>query len=283
MCIRDSICSQLKRASDLSAIAAEMFGQGSTNPWVRFLTGLLDTWRQESSDAQLPIYEALEFLYEACSESRREFTYGEGVTLSTVHSAKGTEYDHVLLLGTWPARQDQAKLEETRRAFYVGMTRARKSLAVFDRLDVRPSLPETLTGPAIASREFAPTSGPDSGGSLSYETLGPEDLHLGYPGRFRDGSPVHAALGRLVPGDRLAMRSLDSNGIGLFDKMGVCVAQLSRKGSAQWGNRLGAVREIRVLAVACRAAAQDTEQARREQYQVPEWEVPVVEVVCEED
>ena len=37
----------------------------------------------------------------ACAESRREFTYGEGVTLSTVHSAKGTEFDHVLLVGPW--------------------------------------------------------------------------------------------------------------------------------------------------------------------------------------
>ncbi len=181
------IGSQLKRATDLSAIAAAMFGQRSVNPWVQFLAGLLDTWRQESADAQLPIYEALEFLYEACAESRRELTYGNGVALSTVHSAKGTEYDHVLLLGTWPASQEQAKLEETRRAFYVGMTRARKSLAVFDRLDVRPSLAESLTGPAIASREFAPTSGPDSSGSLSYETLGAEHLHLGYPGRFRGG------------------------------------------------------------------------------------------------
>ncbi len=79
------------------------------------------------------------------------------------------------------------------------------------------------------------------------------------------------------------MRSLDGNGIGLFDKMGVCVAQLSRKGGAHWGDRLGTVREVLVVAVACRTAAQDADDARREQYQVLEWEVPVVEVVCEED
>jgi superfamily I DNA/RNA helicase len=44
-----------------------------------------------------------DFLYEACAKSRRDFSYGDGVTLSTMHSAKGTEYDHVLLLGSWPA------------------------------------------------------------------------------------------------------------------------------------------------------------------------------------
>ena len=78
------------------------------------------------------------------------------MTLSTVHSAKGTEYDHVLLIGTWPARQDRAKLEETRRAFYVGMTRARKTLAVLDRQDIRPSLPETVAGPAVTVAESVP-------------------------------------------------------------------------------------------------------------------------------
>ena len=129
----------VKRASQLAAVAAEMFGQGSTNPWVQFLTRLLDTWQQESADAALPIYEAMEFLCEACAESRREFSYGDGVTLSTVHAAKGTEYDHVLLVGNWPVRQERAKLEESRRAFYVGMTRARKTLSVFDRQDIKPS------------------------------------------------------------------------------------------------------------------------------------------------
>lgn len=127
---------QPKRASELSAIAAEIFGQGAGNPWVTFLNGLLETWRQESSDSEIPTYEALEFLYEACAESRREFTYGDGVTLSTVHSAKGTEHDHVLLIGSWPTRQDRTKLEESRRAFYVGMTRARKTLMIVDRQDV---------------------------------------------------------------------------------------------------------------------------------------------------
>jgi ATP-dependent DNA helicase RecQ len=279
----EGIHNQLKRASELGVMAAEMLGQSNANPWVQFIAGLLDTWRQESSDAELPIYEALEFLYEACAESRREFSYGDGVTLSTVHSAKGTEYDHTLLIGTWPARQDRAKLEETRRAFYVGMTRARKTLAVVDRQDVRPSLPETVAGPAVAIRESVPKTTIGFSGLLSYETLGLEDIHLGYPARFRDGSPVHAALGRLTPGDTLTMRALERNGIGLFDKAGVCVARLSRKGDADWGKRLETVHEVRVLAMACRTAAQDAEQPRREQYQVQEWEVPLVEIVCREN
>ncbi|MGA2660653.1 MAG: RecQ family ATP-dependent DNA helicase [Verrucomicrobiota bacterium] len=279
----DGIHNTSKRATELSSMATAMFGAGSADPWVRFLIRLLDGWEVESTDAELPICESLEFLYEACAESRREFSYGDGVILSTVHSAKGTEYDHVLLVGTWPARQDRAKLEESRRAFYVGMTRARKTLSVVDRLDVRPSLPDTLTGPAIALREFDQKWRTETSDVLNYETLGLEDIHLGYPGRFPKKSQIHAALGRLVHGDKLAMRSLDGNGIGLFDGGDVCVARLSRKAETDWAGRLAAARDIRVLAMVCWSADQDAEQTRRERYQVSEWEIPVVEVMFQEN
>ncbi len=269
------------RASELKKIALEMFGDRSTNPWVQFLIRLLDDWKTESADAELPAFEASEFLNEICAESRREFSFGDGVTLSTVHAGKGTEYDHVLIVGTWAAALSRAKLEESRRAFYVGMTRARNTLAVFDRLDVRPSLPSTLTGPAIIVREHKQEqeSTNESVELLNYETLGLEDIHLGFPGRFPENSEMHLALGRLNPGDKLTMLCVEGSGIGLFDRTNVCVARLSHKAEESWINRLQAVREIRVLAMISRGADQDAEQTRRDQYRISEWEIPLVEIV----
>lgn len=63
------------------------------------------------------------------------------VTLSTIHSAKGLEWEHVYLLdlveGIIPDRQalessekKQSALEEERRLFYVGMTRAKNALTL---------------------------------------------------------------------------------------------------------------------------------------------------------
>jgi DNA helicase II / ATP-dependent DNA helicase PcrA len=59
----------------------------------------------------------------------------KAVTLSTFHSAKGLEFDHVYMIdchnGTIPSDEDSRdaeKLEEARRLFYVGMTRARLHL-----------------------------------------------------------------------------------------------------------------------------------------------------------
>lgn len=60
----------------------------------------------------------------------------QGVTLSTLHSVKGLEYDKVWILnvnqGIIPYRKAKLPLEieEERRLFYVGMTRARRELVL---------------------------------------------------------------------------------------------------------------------------------------------------------
>ncbi|MDT7725174.1 MAG: ATP-dependent helicase UvrD/PcrA [Actinomycetota bacterium] len=59
----------------------------------------------------------------------------EGVTLASLHAAKGLEWDAVFLVGlaegTMPIQHadgDEAAIEEERRLFYVGVTRAREHL-----------------------------------------------------------------------------------------------------------------------------------------------------------
>lgn len=60
----------------------------------------------------------------------------QGVTLSTLHSVKGLEYEKVWILnvnqGTIPYKKAKlaAQIEEERRLFYVGMTRAKKELTL---------------------------------------------------------------------------------------------------------------------------------------------------------
>src|SRR5438093_3493098 len=168
---------------------AEMFIPSETNVWTQFLCRLLEAWKTESGNAEAPVQDALEFLYGACSESRREFTYGQGVTLCTVHSAKGTEFDHVMVIGPWRLAPNKVAQEEERRTFYVGLTRARKTLAVFDRQEIRPSLPATLAENGVIRYPFIQEPRGQQDGVLNYEILSLEDIHLGYPAKFPQTHP----------------------------------------------------------------------------------------------
>lgn len=204
------------------------------------------------------------------------------MTLSTVHSAKGSEFDHVLLVGPWRLPPERVKQEEERRAFYVGLTRARKSLAVFDRGDVRPSLPASLNGPAIIRRDFTTKSRGEKQLFLNYLVLSLEDINLSYPGWFSQTHRIHAALAALQARDRLLIAQDTSGNLELRNAGGTPVARLSKKAQGEWSTRLDAVKEVRVLALVRRTAEQETDSARRERLQVQTWEIPIVEIVCEQ-
>jgi DNA helicase-2/ATP-dependent DNA helicase PcrA len=77
---------------------------------------------------ELTIHE--QFLAHACLSSDED--KGAGVQLMTLHASKGLEFDTVFLIGLeqglFPSRN--GSLEEERRLFYVGITRAKKRLIV---------------------------------------------------------------------------------------------------------------------------------------------------------
>lgn len=61
-----------------------------------------------------------------------------GISLMTLHMAKGLEFDRVYIVGTEDGliphqnnQEDQLLLEEERRLFYVGITRAKKKLSLY--------------------------------------------------------------------------------------------------------------------------------------------------------
>ena len=93
--------------------------------------------------------------------------------LSTIHSAKGLEYDRVILLdvldGILPAKPELCcrtpgetqQYEEDRRLFYVAMTRARQQLVLFDCAAERSAfVDEVLSGlPGHRKRHDAEPAG----------------------------------------------------------------------------------------------------------------------------
>ena len=67
---------------------------------------------------------------------KKEIRYEEGILLSTMHGAKGLEFDHVFVIGVnegvlpYKKAELEDEVEEERRIFYVAMTRAKKTLYI---------------------------------------------------------------------------------------------------------------------------------------------------------
>lgn len=97
-------------------------------------------------------------------EARKKQQEKEGVTVSTLHSVKGLEYDCVYILdiveGVIPYQKAvlEEDIEEERRMFYVGMTRARKELTLctvrerFDRKTEPSRFLEELMEPDLSGK-----------------------------------------------------------------------------------------------------------------------------------
>jgi DNA helicase II / ATP-dependent DNA helicase PcrA len=78
------------------------------------------------------IKEFLKFADEYSREMERSGQRGKGVVLSTIHGVKGLEYKNVIIVncrdGNMPHSNSQSNIEEERRIFYVGVTRAADNL-----------------------------------------------------------------------------------------------------------------------------------------------------------
>lgn len=101
------------------------------------LTCMLDSYLTDIKDNALTTMEAW-FQYasevNAKIDQMNKNRSRRGVSISTMHKAKGLEWDTVFILGaddgTIPSKRsiDQGNLEEERRLFYVAVTRAKKEL-----------------------------------------------------------------------------------------------------------------------------------------------------------
>ncbi len=117
----------------------------TAHEWLRrFDKELISDWRDIAQNAQPEWDVVTELLRRTDPVSGLDMTLsifagkveGTGrVTLSTLHSAKGREFDVAIMYGVnkydFPGKRDQASdnaLREARRLFYVGVTRPRKEL-----------------------------------------------------------------------------------------------------------------------------------------------------------
>ena len=241
--------------------------------WLDLLAGALADFPEEEAVAE----EWIEHLHETLAGCRRDGRVGsDGVWLSTIHAAKGTEHGHVAVAGRW-RKAWHAQPEEARRLLYVGMTRAKRGLAVVDRLEEACAILDPLrsAGNGTKTTAVCDAAVPPL---KQYRVLGPADFNLGFAGRNDPAwiEKTAAALRGIRSGDRLQWVNHPD---GVLLKAGDgAVAMLSRSAAQLFREQAERIEEIRVLGVYV-WRKEDSTPEWRSACAVNRWGVPLCEVV----
>ncbi|GBE13342.1 ATP-dependent DNA helicase RecQ [bacterium BMS3Abin13] len=260
----------------LAALLEEVRGRKG-NRWWHYLERLLNDWRRETDDGEVPVTLVTDFLYETLYEQRQNRLTDNALFLGTVHAAKGLEFKHVFILdGGWNRAVAQDKTDEERRLLYVGMTRAMQTLTLYQFPVAGNPFPAGLNGDFLLRLSAGETAESPCPALGSYTVLGLQDVNLGFAGRRPSHDPIHARLAALQPGDPLEFREQGDRLLLLSGHLPV--AALSQKAAAEWRGRLDTVATIRVLAMVSRTR-EDGAPEFRKLYRTERWEVPVVEIL----
>lgn len=248
--------------------------------WMAMADRMLKGLEKEIGDEPVPAAEVVDAIYQSLADHHRSHIIGDGVLVSTIHAAKGLEFDHVLVLGGLREFREPGNrcTEDERRLYYVAMTRARYTLALIDsRNSPNPYFAEIRE--SILNRRAAVAHDRPAGPiDLRYEVLGMRDLNIGFAGHKPAGHRIHRSLRRLQSGDLVNLRRLSNGRVKVHDGQGVEVARLSRAGAARHPSaRLAQVEEARVLGIVSRDLDQ-TGPRYRDRMKVKTWELPLLEL-----
>ena len=150
-CGKQTVQEAASRALEIDASAGEVLhsedshggfhGDGTAYAVLQFEDGAVLEQIQESAKAFRTMEEWFRFTDEYGRNLReqqrqRSDERREGISLMTMHSAKGLEFDTVFILGAnegvtpYKKAKLEEEIEEERRMFYVAMTRAKEKLVI---------------------------------------------------------------------------------------------------------------------------------------------------------
>lgn len=246
------------------------------NIWADNLRSLLTQWKEETSDAPQPGVVIFNYLFESFSEQRRAGTLDNGIFVSTVHSVKGLEFDHVFVLdGSWD-RLSEAEMEEERRLYYVAMSRARETLQLFSMEGLDNPHIKHLKGEYLVEREVFPQQvRPNK--IPRYELLGMKELFIDYAGSTEGTSGIVHALEAIKPGNRVNL-AVEGNRIYIKNSKNVNLGCLSSASQVWWSNKIKNILDAQVLAIVVRKNSDIKDDRLRRRCRRDTWLLPIVEV-----
>jgi len=245
------------------------------NTWTNQIQDILESWCQINPDIKISLARAKDFVLETLLEEKREHKTGNGVFMGTVHSVKGMEFPIVFILDSGWKHTD---IDEERRLFYVGMTRAKKQLFLYHAGN--PSNPhiQSLNGNCFIHESVArQASIRGFSDELTVSLLGLADIYINYTGLFPDTHNIHKYLADLETGAKISLDE-QKDQVFILNDTGQIIASLSKKGSAQWRHHLHHILNARVLGV-IRRHHRENEETVYKKVKVESWELPIVEIL----
>lgn len=256
---------RLIRLADFRTWVLEAFNREPTNPYWGDLAVVADELGGQLDELELPPAAILDALYEASQDSSQNGD-AAAVKLLTAHSAKGLEFNHILVMdcGDWRASDDE------RRLLYVAMTRAKQSLTLFRIDNGRNTLLSDLSA-VEGVQSLLPDTLPKHRQDIQrrYLTYGPKEVDLSFAGRQPARHPLHRHLSSLTVGSELILRNRF-----FYTTAGDVVGRLAK---AAPDLPEGAARGI-VKGVMVRMRSQSLPEYQN-MLQNERWEVPLVEFV----
>ena len=262
----------LMSLAQLRALGTDLRGDETDSPGNRLVMEYLEDLDSAVGDEAIPVAVVLDAAYEFLAEADRRS--GEGLCLTTAHGAKGLEFDHVVVLdGGWRTGGQQALAE--RRLYYVAMTRARQTLALY-RMPGMGFADELTNLPAILVRVPPLIDQLPAGLSRRFELLGLGDVDMDFAGR--DKNPVvRRAIEELRNGDELMMEPLSGQERWTIQTRTGQIVGRTAKG---YRLPLGRIVRARVAAI-CVRRMQQVAPAWQSRMAVDSWEVVLPELMIE--
>ena len=275
--VLENLRGQLPRIVDFEKLILDSYGQEVMDPEGQELLNLVGDLRSEVGDAPTPPQVLIGRIYDREGEVLKVQSAQPRVLLSTLHAAKGLEFNRVVMIPearSPDAIQEVLESEEERRLFYVGMTRARQFLTVMDSKEApSPQIGKLCNAaPARSLQEVEPEVILEAGdmelAALKVEDLGLTDVWTSAPA-WGVGLPMGRTITRLHPGDPLTLEL--RKGKIFIRAEGIEVGQLSEDRRSRWLTGEGQWKvEIQKVEV---AAIVVMDRKEGEDLPHPRWEV----------
>lgn len=219
----------------------------------------------ELGECQLSAQAVIDWLYDYARELRQQPK--QGLYVGTVHSAKGLEFRHVVVLdGGWPSGADA--LNDERRLYYVGMTRAEQTLTLCEFPNGNPFSRHLTDGLMVRAFQGEALPALDK----RYLQLSLKDIDLDFAGRQPPSAPIHQALASLEPGDPLTLKAQEDRYL-ILDALGQTVGRTAKSFKLDLD-----VEHCEVAAILVRHTDRCEEQYRA-WHKSQQWELVVPRVV----